>query len=73
MSTILVICCMYMQYIFLSAAVKYLGQHNRKGIPTPKLNILKNNQLQCGTLNIKKLRGRLLIIIMRPVASLTDC
>jgi hypothetical protein len=65
--------CLPTQHSFLSAPVKCFGQRNTKGFPTPKLNILKNNNLLCGTSSIKKLRGRLLIIIMRPVASLTDC
>jgi len=52
-----------MQHSFLSAPVKCFGQRNKKGLPTPKLNILKNNKLLCGTSSIKKLRGRLLIII----------
>jgi hypothetical protein len=52
-----------MQHSSLCALVKCFGQRNKKGLPTPKLNILKNNKLLCGTLSIKKLKGRLLIII----------
>jgi hypothetical protein len=55
--------CLPTQHSFLSTPVKYFGQRNKKGLPTPKLNILKSNKLPCGTLSIKKLRGRLLIII----------
>ncbi|WP_373093035.1 hypothetical protein, partial [Zhongshania sp.] len=65
--------CLPTQHSLLSAPVKCSGQRNKKGLPTPKLNSLKNNKLLCGALRIKKLKGRLLIIIMRPVASLTDC